>query len=317
MSRKLMKDFLLTVLLSLVFTLGSILPVAILSFICLLTTAALIGYSVTKFHYVYAFSHFVIIFVVYALFQQNFTTTLATILPILLCGTSFGVCYNLKLSAPKTLCVFSSIYALNTAINIKINTVSSGQNIFENAISMIGQAYQQILSTNFGTELSAEEINRVISELTSTLLRFVPGFIVIICILFAVAGFYIFKRILFIRKMDISCYEPFSQWHAQTSVSITYFILMAVFMFIPGYTILSDAFLNVVAIMTFIFFILGLSLLEFWLKKKIRISFWRKAILVIVSTLSIASIGLPFFLLAGAGALDGCFDYRKRKVNNF
>ena len=310
-----MKEFLMTVLLTVVFTLLTMLPASVFSVLCAAAVTAIFGYSVTKYHYGYvAFIGFVI-FAVYVLFQRSLPGALIAALPVFLCGLTLGICCNLKLSVFKLLSIFTSVYVLNTAVNIKMaGTTPSGQNVFEEVIASVGQMYNESLTAYYGAQLSETEINSIVSELTSTLLRFSPSFIIISCICFAVLCYYMFKRILNIRKTDVSFLTCFSEWRADKFISIIYFVLLAFYFVVPAGNFLSDTLLNMVTVMSFIFFILGLSFLEFKLKKRINKSATRKLILVGVSLSVFVLMGLPFLVLAATGALDGCFNFRHKKT---
>lgn len=309
-----LKEFFLAVLITVVFTLLTLLPAAALSILCAAAVTALLGYSATRFHYGFvAFQAFVIC-AVYVLFQKSLSGALITSLPVILCGLTLGICYNVKLSVFKLLSIFTSVYVLNIAVNIKLaGMASTGQNIFEEAIASVGQVYKESLTAMYGSQLSGTEINNVVSELTSTLLRFTPSFIVIACICFALLSYYLFKRILKIRKSDLSMFASFSEWRADKVISITYFVLLALYFVVPAGNFLSDTLLNMVTVMTFVFFVLGLSFLEYKLKNRIEKSGVRKLVLVGISLSAFVLMGLPFLALAICGALDGCFDFRHRK----
>lgn len=309
------KEFLLTVLLAVVFTLLTTLPVAVLSLLCTAAVAVSIGYTVVKYHYGYVAFTCILVFVVYLLFQQNPVSALAAALPLVLCGLTLGISYNLKFSAFKLLCIFTAVYVLNITVNIKLaGMAQAGQNVFEEAVSSVGQVYRESLTAVYGSQLSSAEINNIVSELTSTLLRFSPSFIVIACICFALLSYYMFKRILTIRKESVACFQSFCEWRADKFISITYFVILVLYFLVPANGFFSDTLLNMVTVMTFIFFILGLSFLEFLLKKKFPKSFTRKMILIAVCVASFILMGLPFLALSVCGAMDGCFDYRRRKL---
>lgn len=315
MSRNNAKDFLLTMLLIVIFTLLTALPQPTLTILASALVTALIGYSVTKFHYGYVTLLSFVVLVINLLFQTNFLSALTVSMPVILCGLTLGIAYNLKLSVLKLICVFTTVYVLDVALNIKLASVAfRGENLFESVVSSVGQMYRETLVTAYGSALPAAEIDAVVSQLTSTLLRFTPGFIVISCAGYALLCYYIFKRFLKLKKADTSSFNDFLDWHADRSISIFYFILMFIYFLIPTEKFLSDVLLNMVTIMSFVFFILGLAFLEFKLKTRLKRSGTRKLIVLAVSLSSFLLMGLPFFVLSIVGAFDGFFDYRHKKV---
>ena len=108
-------------------------------------------------------------------------------------------------------------------------------------------------------------------------------------------------------------FASFSDWRSDKVISITYFVLLALYFVVPTGNFLSDTLLNMVTVMTFVFFVLGLSFLEYKLKNRIEKSGVRKLVLVGISLSAFVLMGLPFLALAICGALDGCFDFRHRK----
>ena len=83
----------------------------------------------------------------------------------------------------------------------------------------------------------------------------------------------------------------------------------------PGESFLSDISLNITAVMSFIFFVLGLSLVEFKLENKIKKSYIRKLILIVI-ILSSLFMGFTFTVISTIGALDGLINYREKKFFN-
>lgn len=308
------KELITTVFLTIVFALLATLPAAVLSVLCTAALAALLGYVTVRFHYGFVAFHAFLIFAVYALFQQNIFAALMAALPVVLSGLVLGIGYNLKLTAFRVLIVFTSVYVLNAAGSIKLLGLSAGRNILEDVIAAVGQVYKESLTAMYGSQLSSTEINSIVSELTSTLLRFSPSFIVISCIFFAVLCYYLFKRVLIIRKCDVTCFSPFSEWRADKFISITYFVLLAIYFVVPSNSFLSDVLLNMATVMTFVFFLLGLSFLEYKFKKTIQKSSMRKVLLVVVAFAAFALMGLPFLVISVIGALDGFIDFRNRKT---
>lgn len=308
------KEYISLMVLIVIVTLLSMLPLTILSFLCSAVIIAALGYITTKYHYGYVAIAWSSIFLVYLIFTGNFLGALSAALPFALCGLTLGISYNLRLPPVKTLSIFTAVYTLNITASLKLTGVSdSGQNIFEEVIGSAGAIYRESLLSAYGTELSNAEISNIVSELTSAMLQITPSFIVIACAVFALLCFYTFKRFCAIRKADVSFLTAFSEWRAEKTVSIIYFVLLVLSLFAPSGNVLSDALMNMVIVMMFLFFLLGLSLVEHLLKKNIARSGLRKLILVAITVISLPFMGIPFFALSIAGALDGLMDYRQKK----
>lgn len=179
----------------------------------------------------------------------------------------------------------------------------------------MGQFYKTALSTAYGSGSEAE-INNLVSEFTSALLRLSPSYVVIMCIIFALICLCFFKCILKIKKRDITIFTPFVEWRLNKFMSITYFILLCIYFLVVSDTLVSDIVLNIITIMNFIFFILGFSLLNFLIKRKIEKNLKRKLIFLGITVISILFMPFSYNIISLFGALDGYFNYRQKKLFN-
>ena len=309
------KDAIFSVMSIIIATLLTLLPAGLLSVISQGLVAAVIGYTVIKHHYSFVSVICLINFVIYLIFSGNILVALFSSIPIILCGLTLGICYNLKFSASRLLTIFTGVFVLNTVFNIKITEIAQkGQNVFNEIIYFAGDIYRETLIGASGGSVPLSQIDEIVSEVTSLLLRFSPSFIVISCILFSLISYYLFRRLCQIRKVYVSCFAKFSEWKSDKFISVT-FLVLTLFSFIaPENSFLSDVILNMVTVMAFVFFIFGLSYIEFKLENKFKKSFVRKFILIVISSLSLIFIGLPFMAISFIGAICGISDLRSKNI---
>lgn len=312
LSSKNIKEYISAVIFLIVLTIASIFPITILSTLCSAAAIAILGYLTTKYHYGYVAGAALCICIVYLLLLGNVLAAVVSALPVVLCGLSLGISANLKLSPLKTVSILTAVYTLNLTANLKLTTEVSGQNILETALETAGQMYHEAISAAYGAQISESEISAIVSETTSSILQLTPAFLVIMCFAFSLLAFYLFKRICMIRKADITSLTAFSEWRAEKSVSIIFFVLFVLSVVLPTGTLWADAVLNVVTIMSVVFFMFGLSLIEHMLKSKIIKPGKRKFILVCIMLLALLFAGIPFLAISIAGAMDGIIDYRKK-----
>lgn len=311
------KDIVFVLFSIIISSLLTLFPAGIFTIICQGLTVATIGYAVTRHHYSFVSVVCIINFVIYLIFSGNILYALSSSVPVILCGLTLGICYNLKFSVFKLLTIFTLVFVLNTALNIKVTEiVQKGQNVFNETIYLAGNICRETLTSAYGSELALSEIDALVSEITSTLLRFSPSFIVIACICFSLISYYLFKRLNQIRKNDVSHFAQFSLWKSDKFIAITFFVLIALSLVIPENFYISDVLLNMVTVMAFIFFVFGLSFLEFKLEFKINKPFLRKFILVVIASLSLLFMGVPFMVLSVLGAIDGISDLRSKQTLN-
>ncbi len=303
------REYIFLLLCLVILSLAHLLPVLFLSVLCLALSSGILGYLMTKYHYGYVITALGCIFFVYLLFSGNVLSALT----VSLCGLTLGISYNLKYPPTKTVCICATVYVLNVAVNIKLAD-STSQNALEEAIAAAGNILKESLATVQEAQIPESEINAIISQISATILRCMPSFIVIISICFSLLCFYMFKRICTMKKNDVSFLTPFSKWQADKTVSIIYLVLLLFTRFLPAGTLFGDALQNITLIMTFVFYVFGLSLLEHLLKRFIKGSVLRKFLLIIISMIAIPFMGVPYFILSIGGAFDSFADYRQKKL---
>lgn|GEM_PF-2864082 len=317
------KNHILLLVASVILTLLTLLPLGILGIIVTALLTALVGYTVTKHHYSFVAVVCAGVLLMYVLFSGNLIASIFTSLPIILCGLSLGIAYNLKISSFKTIGIFTGVYTLNILSVLMLYGSKNGHNALEQLLSDVSNSFnefissesaQQFLSTS--TDVNAETLREITNQVMAIFTMLMPAIIVIACILFALLNFAIFKKLLKSLKSDISFYSEFSLWRADVSMSVIYFIIVALAMFAPQGNYISAALLNVVTISTFVFFIFGLSFADYILTIKLKKQLLRRVILVILTVSSLLVLGFPFFILVFTGALDGCFNFRKKYATN-
>ncbi len=299
------KSYTLIFILTVVFSLGSTLPLGILSLIFPALLVALLGYTVTRHHYTFVGVICALLVILYSLFTKDFLSGIYLAIEIILYGLTLGIGYNLKISEFKITGVLTVIYSLFVVLNIKFT--GSGENLRADIASSMESIYSL-----YQNQLSQADFKTIISTLLDVFMRFLPSLIICVGICFALFYFWIFKKVLKISKTDTLLYTPFSELHADKSISITFFVLSIIGFFLPSGTYLGDAFMNITTVASFVFLIYGLSYVDFILKHKMKNKLSRRILLIAIVFASLTMLGIPCFMLTALGAMDGCFDYRKR-----
>lgn len=312
MTKKDVKSYFLIIITSVVLTLVSMLPIGIFGVIATALLASVIGYAVTKHHYTFVGVLCAFILMIYSAFSKSFVTSLAIWLPMTLGGLALGITYNLKLSEFFATGIVAGIYTIYILLNVKLSGAFN-KNLLNETLSSSANAYKDTLTEIYTNQISQAEIDAIISETIAVILKLMPCFVVIFCGVLALLMLYLFKKVLKLTKSNTSFYMPFSDWHADKSLSIVFFVIFALSFFLPESGYISDAIANVLFISLFIFYIFGLSLADFLLKRKLQSSFLRKTILII---LVLFSFGLPLFILCLLGVIDGCVDFREKFSKN-
>ncbi len=306
------KHYALILILTIILSAASTLNISIFVFLITALLATVIGYSVVRFHYYFVVAVCACVISVYALFTGSFFVAITSLLPTLLCGLSLGITYNLKVAEFKTISILSCVYTLYLLLSVKIIGVNSNnKNIIEETIETSSDMYKEALLATYGSEISVTEIDAIMTNVLSVVMKFMPSFIIILCICIAFLMFFIFKKILRLTKSDLSIYKPFSEWKLDKSLSVIYIVILIISFTVPkGY--LADALINVILVSSFIFYIIGLSFIDFLLKRGFKSSIPRKICLVFIALLPLFALGFPFMLLSIVGASDGLFCFKEK-----
>lgn len=312
MSKKSLINHILVVIIAVVLTLISVFPIGILGIFFTAALSALIGYSTTKHHYTFVASLCVLVFAVTSLFTVDTLAAVTYVLPTLLCGLSLGIAHNIKFHESKTIVLLSCIHTINLLANIKALGMINGKNFLEEALISSSDIYKELLETAYGQQFSTAEINELMSATLNIILKLIPAFVIIAGAMIALLYFYCFIKALKITKVDTKEYIPFSEWKASKSFTVIFLIITSLMMFSPIDNYFGDALMNVFMVSLFIFFVFGLSFLDFLFKRLVRISALRKLIIISITLISIFTFGVPFIALFIAGILNGFIDFRSK-----
>ena len=294
-----------------ILSLISVLPLGVFTFLISAVLSAVIGYTITRHHYYFVGVVCLCAIAVFSLFSGDFLLSLTAALPVLLCGISLGISYNVKLSEFKTVSILTVIYITNTLLNLRISGVIN-QKSFEDMLFSAKDLYVDVLVSAYGNEIPSQEIESLVVNAFSVMMKFMPSMLIVLCVLIALLFFSTFKKVLNITESDSSVFKSFSDWKADKSVSITCIVITLFTFAFPQQGYLKDALANVCVISFFIFYIFGLSFASFLLKRKFKKPKAYKTIVVCLALLPVFSLGVPFFIISVLGILDGIFNLREK-----
>ncbi len=298
----------LIIIAAIFFTLISMLPLGIFSILVTAVIASIIGYSITKYHYWFLPVVCGFVFFVYFVFTKNISLTLISFMPVLILGTSLGICYNLKLSEFKLLTIITITYTLYVLLNIKILQLGNIDIVKDVLFSSV-KNYTDALASLYEGQIAKSEIDTLLGNVIMSIRKLMPSVIIMFSACTGLLSLYIFKKVLKLTKCDISQFKSFSEHRADKTLGIMFFIFFAVEIFMPEKGYLADAILNVCVISEFVFYIFGLSFIDFILKLKMKNLSLKKIVLILIV---IFSVGTPMLFISILGALDSCFDYREK-----
>lgn len=146
-----------------------------------------------------------------------------------------------------------------------------------------------------------------------------PSLLIIFCAAFAYGIFLVGRKILFRKHSVIMEYPHFWQLQLPRSMSAIMAVLFLLTMFM-GSSPLAGAITNIVIIFFALYFMCGLSVLDFFFKKKTNLHWALRIPIYAVgfTVLSIIGMILPFAnittLLLFLGVIDGMVDFRRLRL---
>ncbi len=277
--------------------------------------SVLLGLQTTKYHYWYLLATSVLILGVSALFF-GFPVSLIIAVPYVLIGLALGFSFNLKLSSYKTVVICAVLFLAGMLVQIKfVEEFSATQTDLGELIMASANEIKQIFASVYGAEGELlSQIDELFNAMAQTLITLTPALFTIMSLALAYGALSLFKACARKDGADVTHFANFDQLRTDKILGILYLALVLLNLFAPaGY--FADLSLNVLIILTFVFFVFGLSYLDF----RMKIGGVKKGIRrVIVAALCIfpfVLFTLPFMLITGAGVMDSLMDFRKRSAS--
>ena len=287
-----------------------------LQFVSGLFISILIGCSVTKHHYLFVFAESALVIAVttaiYALFgsAEAVMAGLTASVMLVLLGIGLGLSTNMKMSTGETVIMCSLIYLANTMIGFAV----IGENLFDKTMfEELRVAMAQMIQTQYSTVPEIVALaEEMVSETLGLLYRFLPSMLVCSAGLNGIILAFLYKRLL--PKFNINVkLESFSLLRAERSLGVLFIITIMIALSVND-ALYVDAFLNLIVILCFMFFICGLSYLYYSMRKKNKSKTYATIMVIVVLPLVTVLFAVPFIVIAGFGLVDSLVDFRKRRT---
>lgn len=278
-------------------------------------TSALIGVSATKHHYLFVFSECaaaVLVITLYHSFIGGIIGTVAGVTAgviLVLLGVGLGLSTNLKMSISGTVLVSSAIYLANMLIGFGV----LGREIpFEMLLAEFKNILTETINMQYaGMPEITSQADVIIDSLMETAFKFMPSMLICSAVISGLVLTYVYKAILNRNNKNLKT-ESFSFLRAERSIGLIFIFALAA-LAVTENALLSDALLNLVVIMCFVFFVCGLSYIDFSMKSKGKNKTYRTLMIIVVIPLMTMFFALPAVLIAGTGFFDTLINFRKRK----
>ncbi len=190
---------------------------------------------------------------------------------------------------------------IDYAVNVFFDNILAGYN----ALSGISEEELQIISS-------------IITEGRNLYFTLMPAIVIILALVWSYVIIMIFKGVLALFRKDVSGFWRFCDFKMPKTA-----VLLAVFSYFLSGVFngeqLGYAFLNFTSIMFTLTSLCGLSLIDYGLRKKVKISVLRAFVYIVIFGVLTIFMGIGTNLLTFVGMIDAFFDIRnaKAKINKF
>lgn len=298
--------------------LGTYVPVISLFavFICGLPVA----YLVIRHGMKTALTSFAVSIILLLIITGNIITVVLTACVVLLPGLTAGCLISKNNRYYSTLFAVCASVLFGVLVNIMmIDVFTGGENgvvgMVDEAINSTKNILMPVIeeAQNNGITGMTEMVDSLLSQTKTAFLSYFPTILIIYSL--AVGYLVLASVIFFMKRLRVKNYGyiRFSMIKAPKSMSFVLVILMLVSFFSNDTTIYTLVLKNVVAVLSFILAVNGLSIIDFSLKKSVKSGYARFGIYMAVIVVGYIILSVIFYLLMLVGMIDSTRDIRRLK----
>ncbi len=325
MTGKDIRNFLLATILIIVLSLVSSFTVGFLQAIAGILISVIIGVMSTKYHYGYVFASastaFVVPIIISVFSGSSFIEgiTFATVLslPMILIGFVLGIAANLKFEFSKTILMASVLYLVGSLINIKVLSMINPDSFnIQSIVSMSVNEINETVKTMYAHDPDTRSyLTQIIGAIGKALLTLSPALFIVISLAIGYVSTILFKKINSLCGANMNFWPVFSNMRPDRAFTIIFVIIFFLNTAAPM-GLFSDACANVELVLSCVFFVFGLSFLD-WKFKNGGMKKWTRRMLLIVMVLACTMfMVLPLLIVIMFGVTDGLFGIRQRADKN-
>lgn len=225
-----------------------------------------------------------------------------------------GFCIKKNYKYYTTLAAVAVADLFGYLVMIVVTNQTTGENSVLKMIDDYFAAIKNLMGTYVtgeGTEGLSDMLTSSFETIKNTLLSYFPSILIIV----SLAGGYVILSlgIFFAKRLRISNYNyvPFRMIRLPKSMLIIALVLMLLSFFASDTSSYGLALKNLVAVVSFVLAIGGLSVVDYKLSKRIQSGYKRFLIYLLVMVLGYIFISLIFYALLLVGMIDSNIDLRK------
>ncbi len=274
-----------------------------------LLVSALLGVVAYKEHYGLGIANSLLILIILVLFLGPLQG-LASGASVVLLGISLALGARFKLSVYQLLLVCTALFDLDIIFSVHLlGKLSEGEVSVSSMMLDMGQQFRDVLMGQNQDPAVLDMMEKMISSVIDVSIMLSPAFFTIFSILMSYGLILIFKKMMMKAQEDVSFLKPFNQLQCDRVIAVIFLVLCLLLSAAPeGMFFASCA--NVLLILCFLFFALGLAVFDYKLKAKGTGRAFRRVLIAALICCSTMFIMLPVIVLVLYGLSDAFFDYR-------
>ena len=274
--------------------------------LCISSCLALAFYNE---HYGKAIANSLLVVIIFFL-QQGVVSALMTSVPILLVALSLNLGARLRLPLFRVVLICFVLYVSDIVINLKlISYVTDGEMTISSLMLQLGEEIRALPQLQSADPAVKNVVEQVIRTSVDASIRFAPAVFMIISMALAYGVVALFKAMQVKRGVTMDFWVPFTALHAHWILGAQY-LLFGILLFSAPQGYFFDLTANVLLVMSFIFVVLGVSVILFKSQLNPGGNGNGKWIILLVLCV-IGMVLLPILVCLFYGLTDSFFDYRK------
>lgn len=282
----------------------------ILSVVLSVLIAALLGVVLHREHIALGVTNASLVLVILSVFLGPVNGLISGV-PMVLLAISLALGTRFKMNFYHLLLLCSVLYLADILVSFEIaGHLSGGEISFSSMMLETGDGMREMMKAYYSDPAYQAMIDEAVSMTVDTSIMLAPSFFTVFCVVLAYVLLWVYKKIQIAQNTDMSSMINFNMMQADKMFAIFYLVLF-VLLTASKKGIFFDALCNVVVILTFLFFALGLSVFNFKLKQKGAGDKIRKLLTAALICFSTMFFMLPLIALVICGLTDAFFDYRK------
>ncbi len=278
-----------------------------------LLITALLGVVFYRDHYLLGVTNSVLTLLIFTLFHGPIQALVSGV-PLLLLALTLALGTRLKASSYTILLCSTVLHVFDVLVALEfLGRISGGTLTLSSIMLSSGEQMREMMLSQFSDPAYSAMIEQTISSVVDVSIMLAPAMFIIFSAVLSCVLFSIYRKLLKLEKVDISFFLPFEKMQAGKSMAIFYLVLLLLLTGANKDGIFFAATCNVVLVITFIFFVLGLSVFNSKLKEKGTKDVTRKIMIGALICFSTVFFMLPLFAVTLCGFTDAFFDYRHLK----